>query len=389
MMNNILPSRRPRAITWLVLLSASILLASAGGAAAAIRYDSVRSNVMLEGVSVGGLHLGGMTFEQARFEVERRFMKPLERVMVIEANNQLYTVTPKELGFTSDALLRYKQARDLAPSISIWKRLWHRIADRPYSASYKVELSVDDSRIRDFVGKIAEKVDQTPQDAAPIFNDGRLEIIPDRPGYTLDQQAAVDNLRRAVSSTGASAYLAGEKVEPAVTSSSITDVLVVKVGENQLFHYRGENVVKVYDVATGTSRYPTPKGTFKIVNKRFRPTWVNPAKYPGGWGWSLPARIGPGPGNPLGTRALDINSPGIRIHGTYASNSIGYNVSHGCIRMHIADSEELFGRVAVGTPVIIVQSGKLRPMAIKPAAQPEPTAESDATQIPGQAPPAG
>jgi len=63
--------------------------------------------------------------------------------------------------------------------------------------------------------------------------------------------------------------------------------------------------------------------------------------------------IAPGPGNPLGTRAIYLNAPGIRIHGTYSSSSIGTYASHGCIRMYIADSEELFDLVDTGTRVII------------------------------------
>ena len=68
----------------------------------------------------------------------------------------------------------------------------------------------------------------------------------------------------------------------------------------------------------------------------------------------MPASIPPGPSNPLGTRALNINAPGIRIHGTSNLASLGTAASHGCIRMSIADSEYLFERVDVGTPVIII-----------------------------------
>src|SRR5207253_10236621 len=71
------------------------------------------------------------------------------------------------------------------------------------------------------------------------------------------------------------------------------------------------------------------------------------------WGKNEPAMIPPGPDNPLGTRALDLSAPGIRIHGTPDDASIGTHASHGCIRMHIPDSEDLFGRVDIGTPVII------------------------------------
>jgi lipoprotein-anchoring transpeptidase ErfK/SrfK len=50
---------------------------------------------------------------------------------------------------------------------------------------------------------------------------------------------------------------------------------------------------------------------------------------------------------------LYLNSPGIRIHGTSNSASIGTYASHGCIRMFISDSEELYPLVPIGTRVII------------------------------------
>ncbi|HEV2905802.1 MAG TPA: L,D-transpeptidase, partial [Actinomycetota bacterium] len=70
-------------------------------------------------------------------------------------------------------------------------------------------------------------------------------------------------------------------------------------------------------------------------------------------GASLPDMIPGGPSNPLGTRALYLDAPGIRIHGTSASYSIGSYASHGCIRMHIPDVEQLFEIVEVDTPVLV------------------------------------
>ena len=61
----------------------------------------------------------------------------------------------------------------------------------------------------------------------------------------------------------------------------------------------------------------------------------------------------PGPGNPLGTRWMGISSPGVGIHGTDDPASIGYSVSHGCIRMQVPSAEWLFAHVTVGTTVFI------------------------------------
>ncbi|MDQ1373432.1 MAG: hypothetical protein QOJ09_770, partial [Actinomycetota bacterium] len=144
------------------------------------------------------------------------------------------------------------------------------------------------------------------------------------------------------------------------------DIILVRTGENRLYHYENGNLVKTYTVATGQPKYPTPKGNFKIVLKRFRPVWINPD--PTGWGSSLPKSIPAGPGNPLGTRAMNLNAPGIRIHGTTNVKSLGTSASHGCIRMAMSDVEELFDLVDTGTPVLIVSGAATGPAPAAPSA---------------------
>ncbi|MDI6892880.1 MAG: L,D-transpeptidase family protein [Actinomycetota bacterium] len=128
--------------------------------------------------------------------------------------------------------------------------------------------------------------------------------------------------------------------------------ILIEISQRRLHLFREGSLIKVYPIAVGQEfSFPTPRGSFKIINKRKNPTWYNPRKP---WSRDMPPFIPPGPGNPLGTRALDLDASGIRIHGTYVSSSIGRAVSHGCIRMYLRDAEDLFDRVSVGTPVDIV-----------------------------------
>jgi lipoprotein-anchoring transpeptidase ErfK/SrfK len=68
----------------------------------------------------------------------------------------------------------------------------------------------------------------------------------------------------------------------------------------------------------------------------------------------LPAHMAGGPENPLGARALYLGSSMYRIHGTNEPTTIGQNVSSGCIRMMNDDVIDLYGRVPVGTKVIVM-----------------------------------
>jgi peptidoglycan hydrolase-like protein with peptidoglycan-binding domain len=104
-----------------------------------------------------------------------------------------------------------------------------------------------------------------------------------------------------------------------------------------------------FPVALGQPAYPTPDGHFTIISKVENPTWVPPDS-PWAQG-EVP--IPPGPGNPLGTRWMGLSAPGVGIHGTDDAASIGYSVSHGCIRMQIPDAEQLFTMVSLGMGVYI------------------------------------
>lgn len=67
--------------------------------------------------------------------------------------------------------------------------------------------------------------------------------------------------------------------------------------------------------------------------------------------------------NLLGSRWLGLNANGTTgdtyaIHGNNSEDSISKYISHSCVRMHNADVEELFDKVAVGTSVTITYSSK-------------------------------
>ena len=79
----------------------------------------------------------------------------------------------------------------------------------------------------------------------------------------------------------------------------------------------------------------------------------NPEKFAG-----LARGIRGGPNSPLGARALYLYRDGedtrYRIHGTNEPESIGNAASNGCIRMINEHVIDLYGRVKVGAPVVVL-----------------------------------
>jgi L,D-transpeptidase ErfK/SrfK len=144
--------------------------------------------------------------------------------------------------------------------------------------------------------------------------------------------------------------------------------LLLRIGENKLYLYENGKITHEWVVATGQPEYPTPTGIYEITEKRYMPTWVNPD--PTGWGASMPLSIPPGPSNPLGVRALNWSAEAIRFHGTSATYSLGYNASHGCVRLSNEEVIQLYNMVEVGTPIVSTVVAPLRPMY---ASAPDPT----------------
>ena len=388
MTDDVIPSRRIRNLGWISGIVVCFLIAGAGVAAAAIRFDERNRDIVLKGLSVGGVDVGGMPVDKAKATLLDRFDDPLDHPISVKVAGQYFTTSPRQLGAKTNALQVLEEARSMRGTMPVAQRVWFGISGKSLDRDMRTRVTFDTDKIESFVSGVESSVNVSPADASLSLVDGSLKISDDKLGFELDHKQSVKSIEAALSKGETTVALEGKQRPAALRKSLLNDVIVVKIGENKLFHYQGENLVKVYDVATGSAEFPTPKGLFKIVSKRFKPTWVNPAKFPGGWGYNLPASIPSGPGNPLGTRAMDLNSTGIRIHGTYAANSMGYNASHGCIRMRIADSEELFGLIPVGTPVLIVQTAPLRPLParLRPTT-PEPMAEGDGTKVPGQAQP--
>jgi lipoprotein-anchoring transpeptidase ErfK/SrfK len=184
-----------------------------------------------------------------------------------------------------------------------------------------------------------------------VLRNLRPYVTPSVTGQTIEVNVGVRDLTsELVHGTRSTIVLKARYKQPQVTPSTIGPVIVIRRGDNKLTLYNGMKVVRTFSVATGQAVYPTPLGKFSIVVM-----WRNPWWYPPSSPWAAGEKpIPPGPGNPLGTRWMGLSAPGVGIHGTPEDGSIGYSLSHGCIRMHIPQAEWLFNHVTVGTPVYIV-----------------------------------
>ena len=282
-----------------------------------------------EGVTVGGVPVGNLTPADAAQEVRDYFSSPLK----LRLGKRLFTGNPNALA---------------TPKIT--KAIERARAAQPF-ANLGLAVVVNSAHVHSFVAGLSRKIAQPPANSRLLLRNLKPYLTTEQPGLALNQPDAVKAIAKALRQNDRGRIALSAKKTPAtVTRKNYGPVIVIHRGSNRLYLYSGARLNRLFPVATGQSVYPTPLGSWNIVVM-----WRNPWWYPPNSAWAAGEKpIPPGPSNPLGTRWMGLSAPGVGIHGTNNDASIGYSVSHGCIRMHVSDAEWLFNHVSIGTPVFIV-----------------------------------
>lgn len=141
--------------------------------------------------------------------------------------------------------------------------------------------------------------------------------------------------------------------------------LVINTTENKFFLYSGKELKRAGICSTGSYtllvkddkkqwEFKTPKGIFKIRQRRTEPVWKKPD-----WAFVEEGLPIPSPNHPsrfeygtLGDYALSLGD-GYMIHGTLYQRFLGLAVTHGCIRLGDEDLEVVYNSMPNGAKVYI------------------------------------
>ena len=130
--------------------------------------------------------------------------------------------------------------------------------------------------------------------------------------------------------------------------------IVVKTSERRLYLVLDDGTAVRYPVGVGKPGKQW-EGITKVDGKYLQPAWAPPPEIKRDNPRIPDVIAGGSPSNPMGVAALTLAGGEYAIHGTNRPGSIGGFVSYGCVRMYNEDITDLFGRVPVGTPVVVTQ----------------------------------
>jgi lipoprotein-anchoring transpeptidase ErfK/SrfK len=322
--------------------------------AAAYDYERSLADRILPGVRVAGIDVGGMTRSEALRAVGDEADPLLDRAVSMRIGERQWVTSFEQLGVSAGVKKAVDEAFEVSASFSWIERAFHRLTDNPVERSITLGYRYRSRPVRALLEEAATELHRHPRDAAVLLEDGEIVRQRARTGEDLDTTSGLLTIMAALRSWRQDVWLPLEPVLPQVTQEELGKTITIDLSTNTLRLLEGFHVVRKYDVGTAMRGFSTPPGTWEVIDKHRNPTWYNPA--PDTWGADMPLKIPGGPSNPLGTRALYLDAPGIRIHGTPDTDSVGFYVSHGCIRMRMREVERLYLRVPIGTPVLIYGS---------------------------------
>ena len=346
-----------------LLVAAGVLLTVIGLGLTAVgayaySWSQSHDDVIADGVTVAGVDVGGLPAARARELVAASLGAQLGKPVRLVWGAHRFTVRPARAGLTVDAAQMVDDALARSREGGLAQRLWRDVAGHRLVVSIPLRAAVSADHVTTVVDRVARVLDRPAKNAALLPKPLALglRLVPERTGLAVKRPQLEQRLTRALLQTGGTREVAvpTKPVHPRWTAANLPrrygTYLLVSRETYTLRLYKHLKLAKIYGIAVGMQGLDTPAGLYTINDKQVDPWWHVPNS---AWAGDLAGRvIPPGPDDPIKSRWMGFYN-GAGIHGTTEDWSIGHAASHGCIRMHIWDVEDLYDRVPLGTPIYV------------------------------------
>lgn len=319
-------------------------------------YDSTQKDKIADGVTIGGVDVGGLDEAAAAKLVRKRLLDPLRQSLRVTYGEREWELPGEDLKLRANVDAAVREAIENSRQGGLPGRLVRYVSGGEVDENISPRVEYSQRAINRFVRRIAEDVNREPQNAGVEPSSTALEVVAGRNGLKLRDNLLTDELKAAVLNANARGPIAAKvrSVKPEITKQEVAaqypSYLTLDRSSFTLRLWKNLKLAKTYTVAVGQEGLETPEGLYEIQSMAENPSWHVPNS---DWAGDLAGQvIPPGPDNPIKARWMGIFD-GAGIHGTEATSSLGTAASHGCVRMAIPDVEELYEQVEVGTPIYI------------------------------------
>jgi lipoprotein-anchoring transpeptidase ErfK/SrfK len=343
--------------TRLIILAAFLALLGLGGVAGAYFYDNSNKNLIAEGVKVNGVPIGGMTRAQAEKKLSATLLAPLDRPVKVSYKDRTFTLSQKAASIGIDIRGSVDKAIKRSQEGDMFSRSWRNLRNKSLNTELAAEVNWNKPSVDKLVKRVRKAIERDPVDAKVDLSKGQVDKSKSKTGLRVTYNTLAKEVEETLLDPGNNETVSvkANVVQPKVSTRDLAKkypaVLFVDRDAFKITLYKNLKQAKSYGIAVGQVGLDTPAGLYSIQNKAVNPAWHVPNS---AWAGDLAGTViaGDDPSNPIKARWMGIYD-GVGVHGTSDDASIGSRASHGCIRMHIPDVEELYDQVPVGAPIYI------------------------------------
>jgi lipoprotein-anchoring transpeptidase ErfK/SrfK len=333
-----------------------VLIALAAGAGGLYAYDSSRSNVIADGVSVGGIDVGGLNATAARDVLRRGLAPRIVRDVVVEWRNRRWTFRARAADVELDTTRMVNEALARSRRGGFLHRVLRDLSGGKVQAQLPTRVAYSRDQLHQFVDGIATQINRQPVDATINPSGVALNTTPSQDGIAVQKSWLAQRILRQLRDP-TSIHVAlvptlafSPQLSTARLAVKYQTFITIDRPNFRLRLWKSLALVHTYTIAVGRQGLETPAGLYQIDNKQINPSWHVPNS---SWAGALAGRvIPPGPADPIKARWLGFYN-GAGIHGTTELWSLGTAASHGCIRMSIPDVLQLYPLVPLHTPIYV------------------------------------
>jgi lipoprotein-anchoring transpeptidase ErfK/SrfK len=342
-----------RRAAWGLLAALVLACAATGGL-----YVYQRShNVIAEGVTIGGVDVGGLSPAAAKQKLRAVLAPRLQRPVVVQSLRSRFALRRVTLGVRPEIELMVGEAVELSRAGNFLRRAWRDLAGGRLEREIPLRVSYSPSAVERIVDGVERSIDRRPHNARLRVTPGSLRVFPGRAGIAVRTPLLRRELASALTDLGSSPVVRvpTRVVRPRVTIERLAErdqiLITVDRKHKRLRLWRKLKLAKTYVIAVGRIGLETPAGFYRVRSKAADPAWYVPRSP---WAGSLAGKVIPGgyPQNPIKARWLGFHA-GAGVHGTDDLGSLGSAASHGCIRMSIPDVIQLYKLVPLGARIYI------------------------------------
>ena len=340
-----------------IIIAASLAVLIVG-AAALYLYDRGQRDTIASGVKIAGIDVGGMSTKSATQKVRSELRARLQQPIVVAYGKRRFTLHPSTAKVGYDVQATVDEAIARSREGNIIGRSWRSLTGGSVRANLAPKVTYSRPTVKRFVDGVVKELNRAPQDATLNYSASGLDRVPGRDGLSINAAQLRNGVLFDIENQRYEGVLrpVAHRTRPKVTTSELAHryprVIVIDRSGFTLTLYKNLRHFKAYGIAVGQAGLESPAGLHSVTDKTIDPTWYVPQA---AWAGSLAGKVIPGgtAENPLKARWIGFY-PGDGIHGTADDASIGSAASHGCIRMHVPDVEDLYDRVQVGDPVYVI-----------------------------------